>query len=171
MTRFYDARGSATLAGVFVVLILVLLAAALVDVYRIQDTRAFAYSAANDAALRGASFGRAWDRFTATGEMGLDPLSAENAAQSALGELLAARGIVPYAYEIQVLPDPGGGSVANFPPVARAELTGAPAWTEARPAVGVYLAIPVPTILFGFVNGNQPVTAHAFAAAGIVEVQ
>ncbi len=76
-----DDRGSASVAGLFFALILIVLAAAIVDVYRLQDTRTFAYSAANDAALRGASFGRDWNRFMATGVMYLDPNAATSAAQ------------------------------------------------------------------------------------------
>ena len=93
-----DERGSASVAGLFFTLILTVLAAAIVDVYRIQDTRTFAYSAANDAALRGASFGRDWDQFTATGEMYLDPYVATDAAQNALEQVMSTRGITHFQY-------------------------------------------------------------------------
>lgn len=165
-----DERGNASVAGLLFTLILMVLAAAIVDVYRLQDTRTFAYSAANDAALRGASFGRDWGQFMATGDMYLDPYAATDAAQSALEQLMQTRGLTNFQYQIGVIPDPGGGTF-NLPGpcVARASLWNTTTWTETQPAVGVCVQVPVPTILFGLVNGNQPVTVNAFAAAGVVE--
>jgi len=165
-----DERGSASVAGLFFTLILMVLAAAIVDVYRIQDTRTFAYSAANDAALRGASFGRDWDQFTAMGVMYLDPYVATDAAQNALESVMQARGITNFQYQIGVIPNPGGGTF-NLPApcVSRASLWNTTTWTETRPAVGVCVQIQVPTILFGLINGNQPIMVNAFAAAGVVE--
>ena len=165
-----DERGNASIAGLFFTLILMVLAAAILDVYRIQDTRTFAYSAANDAALRGASFGRDWDQFMVTGEMVLDPYVATNEAQNALENVMQARGLTIFRYQIGVIPNPGGGTF-NLPPpcVARASLWDTTTWTETHPAVGVCMQVPVPTILFGLINGNQPVTVNAFAAAGVVE--
>lgn len=165
-----DARGNASIAGLFLVLIVSVLAGALVDVYRLQDVRTFAYSVANDAALRGVSRGRDWAQFTATGEMSLDPYRATDTAQETLEVLMAARGLPQFQYQIGVIPDPAGGSF-TLPPacVARASLWGSTTWTETRPAVGVCLQIGVPTILFGLVNGGQPITVNAFAAAGVSE--
>ena len=165
-----DERGNAAIAGLFFTLILMVLAAAVVDVYRLQDTRTFAYSAANDAALRGVSFGRDWDQFTATGEMVLDPYAATDAAQNALEGVMQARGITNFQYQIGVMSNPGGGT-ANLPApcASRASLWNTTTWTETRPAVGVCVQIQVPTILFGLVNGNQPIMINAFAAAGVVE--
>ena len=165
-----DERGSATIAGLFFTLILMVLAAAIVDVYRIQDVRTFAYSAANDAALRGASFGRDWDQFTATGEMALDPYAATDAAQGALEQVMQTRSISSFRYQIGVIPNPGGGTF-NLPApcISRASLWNTTTWTETRPAVGVCVQVQVATILFGLVNGNQPVTVNAFAAAGVVQ--
>jgi hypothetical protein len=166
----HDERGNAAIAGLFFTLILMVLAAVIVDVYRLQDTRTFAYSAANDAALRGVSFGRDWNRFTSTGEMYIDPDIATESAQSALEGVMQARGITNYRYQIGVMPNPGGGT-ANLtaPCVARASLWDFTTWTETKPAVGVCVQVQVPTILFGLVNGNQPITVNAFAAAGVVE--
>lgn len=165
-----DERGSATVAGLFFTLILMVIAAAIVDVYRIQDVRTFAYSAANDAALRGASFGRDWDQFTATGEMTLDPYTATDAAQGALEQVMQTRALSSFQYQIGVIPNPGGGTF-NLPApcTSRASLWSTTTWTETRPAVGVCVRVQVPTILFGLVNGNQPVTVNAFAAAGVVQ--
>ena len=163
-------RGSAEVAGLLFTLILMVLAAAIVDVYRIQDTRTFAYSAANDAALRGTSFGRDWDQFTATGQMYLDPYVATDAAQNALENVMQTRGITNFQYQIGVIPNPGGGTF-NLPApcVPRASMWNTTTWTETRPAVGVCVQIQAPTILFGLVNGNQSVPVNAFAAAGVVE--
>lgn len=165
-----DERGSAAVAGLLFTLILMVLAAAMVDVYRIQDTRTFAYSAANDAALRGASFGRDWDRFTTMGEMYLDPYAATDSAQNALESVMQARGITNFQYQIGVIPNPSGGTF-NLPApcAARASMWDTTTWTETGPAVGVCVQVQVPTILFGLVNGNQSVTVNAFAAAGVVE--
>ncbi len=168
--RLQDERGSASIAGLFFTLILMVLAAAIVDVYRLQDTRTFAYSAANDAALRGASFGRDWNQFMATGQLVLEPQAATDAAQSAVESVMQARGITSFRYQIGVMPDPGGGT-ANLPApcVSRASLWNTTTWTETKPAVGVCVEVQVSTILFGLVNGNQPITVNAFAAAGVVE--
>jgi len=165
-----DERGSASVAGLFFTLILMVLAAAIVDVYRLEDTRTFAYGAANDAALRGASFGRDWNQYMATGRMSLDPSAATNAAQNAIAPAMQTRGITSYQYQIGVIPNPGGGT-SNLPTpcVARANLWNTTTWTETQPAVGVCVEIQVPTVLFGLINGNQPVTVNAFAAAGVVE--
>lgn len=165
-----DERGNASVAGLLFTLILLVVAAAIVDVYRIQDTRTFAYSAANDAALRGASFGRDWDQFTATGEMYLDPTLASDAAQGALEQVMQTRGLSTFQYQTGVIPDPGGGTFNLPAPCAlRASLWNTTTWTETRPAVGVCVQVQVPTILFGLVNGNQPITVNAFAAAGVVQ--
>ncbi len=166
-----DARGSATLVGMLAVMILLLLSAAIVDVYRIQAMRTFGYSVANDAALRGASLGRDWTTFTQTGQLALDPAQAHDAAQAALSNELSLHGVISYTADIRVLPDSTGGTIPNYPPVPRASLINRASWNERAPAVGVYLAIPVDTILFGLVNGNQPITIHAFAAAGVAQAQ
>jgi hypothetical protein len=165
-----DERGSATVAGLFFTLILMVVAAAIVDVYRLQDTRTFAYSAANDAALRGASFGRDWTEFGETGQMSLDSTAASSVAHSALADAMQRRGISQYASQVAVMANPGGG-IAKLPTecAARASLRNTNTWTETQPAVGVCVEIQVPTILFGLVNGNQPVTVNAFAAAGVAE--
>lgn len=165
-----DERGSATVAGVLFVLILLVLTAAVVDVYRLEDMRTFAYNAANDAALRGASFGRDWNHFMATGEMSLDPTAAADAAEGTLEQAMQARGLVDFQGEVSVLPNPNGGTM-TLPAgcAARSSFWNTTMWSETQPAVGVCVQIQVPTILFGLVNGNQPVTVNAFAAAGVVE--
>ena len=131
--------------------------------------RTFAYSAANDAALRGASLGRDWDRFMATGEMYLDPYAANDAARSALAQIMLVRGLPDYQSVVGIMPNPGGGTFTlPAPCLPRASFWNTMTWTETQPAVGVCVVIPVQTILFGLVNGNQPITVNAFAAAGVV---
>ncbi len=165
-----DERGSASIAGLCFTLILLVLAAAIADVYRLQDVRTFAYSAANDAALQGASLGRDWDKFTATGDMYLDPNAASDAAQNALKQVMQARGITGYDYRVGIFPNPGGGTFTlPAPCLPRALLWGTLTWTVTEPSVGVCVVVPVQTILFGIINGNQPVTVNAFAAAGVVQ--
>ncbi len=165
-----DERGSAVVAGVLFTFILLVLAAAIVDVYRLQDTRTFAYSAANDAALRGASLGRDWDSYTATGELYLDASAANDAAKTALEQMMQARRITNFQYVIGVLPNPGGGTFAMPAPcLLCASLWNTTVWTEDEPAVGVCTVVTVPTILFGLINGNQPIAVHAFAAAGVAQ--
>jgi hypothetical protein len=163
-------RGSATVAGLFFTLILLVLTAAIVDVYRLQDIRTFAYSAANDAALRGASFGRDWNAYMASGQMSLDPNAATSAAQEAVEKTMQIRAIHQYQYQIGVIPNPGGGtSHLPSPCIPRASLWNTTTWTESQPAVGVCVEIQMPTLLLGLVNGNQSVTVNAFAAAGVTE--
>jgi len=163
-------RGSASVAGLLFTLILMVLAAAIVDVYRLQDTRTFAYSVANDAALRGASFGRDWDQFGATGEMSLDPFAATDATQIALEQLMQTRGISDYSYQIGVIPNSGGGTFRlPAPCVAHASFWDTTTWTETQPAVGVCIQVRVATFLLGLVSGNKPVTVNVFAAAGVVQ--
>ncbi len=168
MRRMGDERGNAVVAGLLFTLILLVLGGAIVDVYRIQDVRTFAYSAANDAALRGASFGRDWNGYMATGQMALDATTASTNAQQALEQLMQRRGLTNYQYQIGVIPNPGGGTFTlPAPCVARASLWNTTTWTETEPAVGVCVQVQVPTILFGIINGNQPMTVNAFAAAGV----
>ena len=42
-------------------------------------------------------------------------------------------------------------------------------WTPDSPAVGVYLEFAVQPVLYGWVNGQQTIPLHVFAAAGIVQ--
>lgn len=164
-------QGNASIAGILFALILLALAAAIVDIYRIQDIRTFAYGAANDAALVGVSHGRDWNAFTATGQMSLNPIVAHASARNVLGDLMARRGLHTYTYQIEVLTNPNDVAL-DFPPVPRASLfcpSGPCAWTENRPAVGVYVAATIPTILFGIINGNRPIVVHVFVAAKVVE--
>jgi len=164
-------RGQAAVWGLFIILIVTLLAAALLDVGRAQATRAELYHVAEDAAFVGAGRGRDYATFLATGTWALDSAMAydEALAQATarLDELQAQGRIQGYTLQVAVLPEAAGGAVPGFPPVPRAGLGGIVDWTETAPAVGVYVAADVPTILFGLVDGADHVTVHTFAAAGL----
>jgi hypothetical protein len=158
-------RGQAVVAALLLVMTAVLLAGGMVDVYRLQETRHWAYRAAEAAALNGAATGRDLSAIYVVGQPRVDPDVGYEAAEDALLDALARRGVVGATYRIEVLE--WGGTAAGFPPVPRADMWGASDWTSVEPAVGVYLAVPVDTFLLGLVSGNQPVTVHAFAAAGV----
>jgi hypothetical protein len=158
-------RGQAVVAALLMVMIIALLAGGMVDVYRLQEARHWAYRAAEAAALDGTATGRDLSAVYVVGQPRVDPDVGYEAAEDALLDALARRGVGGATYRIEVLE--WGGTAAGFPPVPRADMWGAPDWTSSEPAVGVYLAVPVDTFLLGLVSGNQPVTVHAFAAAGI----
>lgn len=162
-----DQRGQASVAGIMATLILILITAGLVDLYRFQEVRSWAYQAASDAALAGAGSGRDYGRFMATGVISLDEEVAIEAARERIEEEMARRGIVEYMVEIRALPDPEGGVIPGYPPVPRASQWNVSSWSEGEPSVGVFLIIPVETYLFGLINGNRPIEVHVFAAAGV----
>jgi hypothetical protein len=160
-----ERRGQGVVAALLMVMIIALLVGGMVDVYRLQEARHWAYRAAEAAALDGAATGRDLSAVYVVGQPRVDPDVGYEAAEDVLLDALARRGVAGAAYRIEVLE--WGGTAAGFPPVPRADMWGAPDWTSSEPAVGVYLAVPVDTFLLGLVSGNQPVTVHAFAAAGI----
>jgi len=162
-----DQRGQATVAGIMTTLILILITAGLVDLYRLQEVRSWAYQAASDAALAGAGSGRDYGRFMATGVISLDEEVAIEAARERIEEEMAARGIAQYVVDIRVLPDPEGGVIPGYPPVPRASQWNVSSWSEGEPSVGVFLVVPVETHLFGLIDGNRPIEVHVFAAAGV----
>lgn len=162
-------RGQATLAAGLGILMLALLSAGVVDVARLWETRLWAYRVAEAAALTGASAGRDYAAFVATGSLTLDAAAAQTAAQDALLLGLQARGLDSAAtYDIRVHPVTGPASFPGYPPVARASQRGMP-WSPVEPAVGVYLVIPVRPILYGWINGNAEIDLHVFAAAGVAQ--
>jgi hypothetical protein len=158
-------RGQAVVAALLLVMTAVLLAGGMVDVYRLQEARHWAYRAAEAAALDGAATGRDLGAIYVGGQPRVDPDVGYAAAEDALLDALARRGVAGATYRIEVLE--WGGTAAGFPPVPRADMWGTSDWTSVEPAVGVYLEVPVDTFLLGLVSGNQPVTVHAFAAAGV----
>ena len=162
------ARGQTTVAAALLLVVLILVAAGLTDAYILLETRAWARQVAEDAAISGASAGRDWDGFIATGEMRLIETTAYDVALDALGEGLSQRSAVTAVTDVRVLPDPSGGVIPSYPPLARADIFGSGDWTTTEPAVGVYLTLPVETVFYRLAIGSgQPVELHVFAAAGV----
>jgi len=159
-------RGQSTLATIFTVIIFVLIAGTLVDVYSAWAARNWAYRAASSAALRGVTVGRNFNTFYATGQWSLDAVAAQSEAASALAAEMAARGITGYSADIRVLPAPTGGTISGYPPIARAHQAGGD-WSTGEPSVGVYISVPVRTFFLNMVNGGADFQVHAFAAAGL----
>ena len=85
-------RGQASVAAALAVLLLVLLAAGIVDLVRLWEYRAWGYRAAEAAALAGAAGGRDFGSYVATGELALDTAVAGTTAEQALLTILAERG-------------------------------------------------------------------------------
>jgi hypothetical protein len=161
-----DRRGQAAASSFLLVMLLTLLAGAVVDVYRLQTARTYAYRAAEAAALSGVAAGRDLSTVYSAGQARVDPSAGYDGAEETLTQALNRRGMTGASYQIEVLE--WGGTVNNYPPVARADLlSGASDWTSSEPAVGVYLAMPVETFVLGLATSNAPVTVHVFAAAGI----
>ncbi len=158
-------RGQIVIAGALLLLIVILVAGGLVDVYRLQDTRAWAYRAAEAAALSGAAQGRDFSTVYTIGAPRLDPGAGYAGAQQTIEAEIAWRNLAGVTYRIEVS-EWGGEEFAGFPPVARADLWGAGNWSVKEPAVGVYVEVAVPTFLLGLTQQGV-VTVHAFAAAGI----
>ena len=153
-----------TVAAALAVLLLILIAGALVDVYRLQETRAWAYRAAESAALAGTFAGR--DLASVYSDpIRLDPVAGRAGAARTLDEEIALRGIAGANYRIEAS-EFGMDTFAGFPPVPRADLWGSGDWVATEPAVGVYIEIDVPTFLLGLTHQGV-VTVHAFAAAGV----
>ena len=160
-------RGQAVVSGVLLVMILTLLAGGIVDVYRLQEARSWAYRAAEASALAGVTLGRDLSTVYWAGRPRVDPAVGFSTAEDVLLEALVRRGAVGAAYQVEVLE--WGGTVAGFPPLARADLWGVGDWTCEEPAVGVYVALPIETFVLGLAIGDRMVTVHAFAAAAVGE--
>lgn len=164
--------GYVALWGVLIFFVLALLAVALTDVYHLEVARAALHQVAGEAALVGASQGRDWAHYTATGYWALNGPVTHAAAERSARASLARHDIVDYDLQVAVLPEPMGGAVPGFPPVARAGIGDVRDWSAAEPAVGVYIAADVPTFFFGYVvAGTERVTVHAFQAAGVADVR
>ena len=163
-----DRKAQSAVWGLLSILVLVLIAAGLVDIYRLYAARNWAYSVAQEAALAGASRGRDWNAVFSTGLIQLDQAIANSEAENVVNSAMLARGITGYTTSIRVLPDPFGGTVSDFPPrpVRLGESLGD--WSSNEPAVGVYLEVPVQwTILDIFWIDLK--TVRVFASAGVVE--
>lgn len=163
-----ERKGQTAVWGFLVMLVLIAIASGLVDIYRLYAARNWAYSAAQEAALAGASRGRDWSALLSGDALRLDSTVARAEAESVLTAELAARGIHGYHLDVRVLPEAGGGSLAGFPPrpVRLGESLGA--WSSPEPAVGVYLEVPVAWFMLDMFN-IQEKTVRVFACAGVAQ--
>jgi hypothetical protein len=152
-------RGQSLASGVVAVLLLLVVASGLVDGLHLLSTRQRCLQVASAASLRGASLGRDYACFLSTGQLGLDVLTARAVALGAADDGMAGMGLAGYTLQVEVLDAPGGGSINNFPPGR--------IWAAREPSVGVYMIVPVDTLLMGLINGGGPVDVHVFAAAGV----
>ncbi len=164
-----DERGQGTVLGLLLTLLLVLLAAGLVDLARFWEHRAWGYRVAESAALAGLGNSRDYAGYVATGALSLDASVAYQDAVNALQEALAQRpDVTAVVYDVRVHGQSfAAGPYTGYPPVLRAGMTPGD-WSPTGPAVGVYLELAVEPVLYGWVNGNQPVALHVFAAASVV---
>lgn len=163
-----EKKAQSAVLGILVLLVLLILAAGLVDIYRAFAARNWAYSVAQEAALIGVSSGRDWNGLAVTGEVRLDEAAARTAAEQIVIAEMSARGVDDYTLIIQIQPEPDGGRVEGFPPRPVRLGTGKGAWQTDEPAVGVYLEAPVDWLLldaFGIEEKNVAV----FASAGVAK--
>lgn len=163
-----DRKAQSAILGLLVMLVLVLLSAGMVDIYRLYSARNWAYSVAQEAALAGVSRGRDWDSLATTGEIRIHEMEATSQAQQIVVTELKTRQISSYILDIRVLPEPGGGTINDYPPRTVRLGYSKGAWSTNEPAVGVYLTIPVDWLMldtFGIVTNSISV----FASAGVVQ--
>jgi hypothetical protein len=178
-------RGQILILALIFIFMFFLVAVALIDIYHVQEARAWGYRVAQQAALAGASgTSYSWVVYQPT----IDPVAdtptprpdgciepvriqlnagdAQTAAETMLQTEMSARGFAfpaDYSYEIRVLPDFNGGAEVGWPP-GTARLGGGGDWSAENPAVGVYLSFNVYTFMSSIV-GRSSVTVHVFAAA------
>lgn len=161
-------RGQAMVAAMLAALLLVVLAAGVVDLARLQSLRLWAYRAAEASAVAGAALGRDYAAYVTGGEIRLDPALALTAAEKALLLTLDDKGLSAAAsYDIRVHPTNTAAVFAGYPPVAHAGMTPGD-WSPESPAVGVYLEVLIEPIMYGWINGNAPIPLRVFAAASVV---
>jgi hypothetical protein len=178
-------KGQVSVLTVLFVLIFLLIAIVLVDLYHLEEARYWGYQVAQQAAMAGVSRGRDWTITAVTPDPHWTPpppgecfpppamsLDVTDATQNAIEEItreMNDRSIVGYHYEIHVLPNPGGGGISDFPPID-VRMAGhlEDDWITTNPAVGVYLEFPVNTFLMSFI-GKPTITLHVFSAAEVKE--
>lgn len=168
LSRLGENRGAAALWGTIATLVLVLMGAAVLDVYRLSIARNWAYEVASEAALRGVGRGRDFASVLEDGRMSLDEASARQEAIWAVEAAMAERGFTSRVLDVRVLPN--GGVAHGYPPVPQASQSAETIWSSPEPAVGVYLEVSVPVAFFGWVNGADSVPVHVFAAAALADV-
>ena len=165
-------RGQVAVQAVLLILLFILLATVLVDVYSMLEARNWGYQIAQQAALAGVSQGRDWNSLATPPCTGgpapirLVSSTAQNAAINILEREMVFRGISYAVYDVRVLPDYDGGSIAGFPPSTVRLGAGRGDWSVTEPSVGVYLTFRVSTFLMSFV-GRPTVDISVFASAGV----
>jgi hypothetical protein len=178
--------GQISVLAAVLILLFVLVTCGLIDVYHAEETRNWAYRAAQQAAMAGVSKGRNWELVQATpdpsiptpdaslGECADAPLMNLNyddayaAARGRLIQEMAFRGVTGYAYDIRVITSALGGSEVGFPPNAVRLGDGRGHWQTSRPAVGVYLTFQADTFLLSFI-GIRQIPIYVFSAAEVVQ--
>jgi hypothetical protein len=163
-----DRRAQSAVMGILILLVLLLLTAGLVDLYRAFAARTWAYSVAQEAALIGVSSARDWETLSTTGEMRLNEAVAIQSAGETVMTEMATRRITDYELIIRVLPEPNGGRFENFPPRPVRLGTGKGDWETNEPAVGVYLQVPVDWVLLD-TFGIPEKSVSVFASAGVAQ--
>ena len=164
-----DERGQGTVLAALGTLILVLLVAGLVDLARLWAYRIWGYRVAESAALAGLANSRDYAGYMNTGDITLDAIQAHQDAGLALQEALGQRPeVTGITHDVRVHETATPAMYAGYPPVPRAGMVNGD-WAPESPAVGVYLEFAVQPVLYGWLNGNQTVPIHVFAAASVVE--
>ncbi len=165
--------GQASIWALLALMVLVMIGAALLDVYNWTSTRVWAYHAAESAAERGATTGADWTHFQFTGEWNLDETITRAEVESALQDELMARGIdlAHAAWDIRVHPTSAMVTEASWPPGG--SLWGSEAqppvgWTTNRPSVGVYLEFDAPVFLGRLAGVESPARMRVFASSSLV---
>jgi hypothetical protein len=162
-----ERKAQSAVWGLLTILVLVIIAGGLVDIYRLYAARNWAYTVAQEAALAGASRGRDWAYVSATGNIRLNSGLAISQAQQVVTAEMNTRGVSGYIVDFRVLPDPAGGTIVGYPPRPVRLGNSRGDWSANEPAVGVYLTIPVDWLLldsFGIAGKSISV----FASAGVV---
>jgi hypothetical protein len=181
-------RGQVLILAVVIILLFIFTATALIDVYHLEEARNWGYRVAQDAAMAGASYTPTrWIFF----QPPVDPLAdtptprpdgcmdslpiqlnqseALSAATDMLTHEMGLRGFVypaDYEYDIQVIPDVGGGTRVNYPTVPVRLGASRGDWSTTHAAVGVYISFRVSTFMMSIV-GRDTVEVHVFAAAEV----
>jgi len=163
-----DRKAQSAVWGLLTILVFILIAAGLVDIYRLYAARNWAYSVPQEAALTGASQGRDWTYVSETGDIRLNCEIATALAQEIVMAEMNTRGLSGYSLDIRVLPDPGGGTIVGYPSRPVRLGNGRGDWSASEPAVGVCLSLPVEWLLLDRL-GITGKMVTVFASAGVVQ--
>ena len=163
-----ERKAQSAVWGLLTILVFIIIASGLVDIYRLYAARNWAYNVAQEAALIGASRGRDWAYVSATGNIRLTSVLATSEAHQIIIAEMNTRGVSGYSVDIQVLPDPAGGTITAYPPLPVRLGNGRGDWNTNEPSVGVYLTIPVDWLLLNRLGITEK-SISVFASAGVVQ--